>query len=889
MKKLYLAGISLLLIYFLHLPTVANAQTDPCNGDITLSSQAEVDAWPAVYGCSVPIGNLTISGPDITNIDSLYSITYVNGDLNIINNPLLQNLDGLHNCTGSVSMTVDSNPSLVDVEGLSAVIYSFETISITRNNALQHFDGLRNLPWIRVLRIIGNNALLDLDLSALTDVTDLTIGFNPSLQNIQGLRNLAVVRTALNISNNTSLQNLEGLNALARITGILNIDGNTSLANIDALSNLSDMSGSQNAALVIQNNPLITNLDALSKLTAVSGSLRSQVTIVNNQALSDVNGLAALKDIHGGLSSVLTVTDNPNLTMCCGLYQVVYNHSWNVGACEANNTCSTITIERNGPDCTENGILNNCIPEDQKCNGNIRLTTQEAVDAFPNRGCTVLTGSLLISGAWIEDLTPLSALVEVEDLSIHDNYILESLDGLENITKAKNIFLQSGDQLKDISMPGLTEVTGSLELATPAVTILDAFSSLTTIGKDFKIDYSGHLKGFDLPALTSIGGNLVLKNIVSLSNVDGFSNLTTIGGKLEIFNNDMLLNLDGFSSIESIGSDAGVSISITGNASLEWCCGVGRVLQDHLYSGSADISNNSASCTKEAVEAQGPCCPEGSELPADKFVFAENARGYAPHSTNIIVRDYEPGIMYELHNDADNSIVAGPQPGDVGLYASNIMETTTFNVLARNPETGCRNTMSTKPVVTILTHPDSTDCSSVPSLDKDLVAESDEVSPGGATNIIVIDYDEGVEYTLWNDADSMQVAGPWPGNVGLYTGSLNETTTFNVTATDEATGCIQQMSEKITISVSGNEAIVANVYPNPADGEFTVEWPDQVSETYQLSVTDFSGNVIRKEIVQKDEASFKKQLDLRPLRQGIYFLSIRGSNGAVVNKKLMIN
>jgi hypothetical protein len=89
------------------------------------------------------------------------------------------------------------------------------------------------------------------------------------------------------------------------------------------------------------------------------------------------------------------------------------------------------------------------------------------------------------------------------------------------------------------------------------------------------------------------------------------------------------------------------------------------------------------------------------QLPLDKQVFAEVSEGPAPLATNIIVNQYQDGVMYTLRNDADNSVVAGPQPGSWAFYVQGITQTTVYNVLATNPQTGCQRQLSTKPVVTI--------------------------------------------------------------------------------------------------------------------------------------------------------------------------------------------
>jgi hypothetical protein len=67
----------------------------PCEGvclkDTVLASQAQVDS----FSCKKISGNLTISGSDITHLDSLFGLTAIGGDLIISNNPGLTDLDGL--------------------------------------------------------------------------------------------------------------------------------------------------------------------------------------------------------------------------------------------------------------------------------------------------------------------------------------------------------------------------------------------------------------------------------------------------------------------------------------------------------------------------------------------------------------------------------------------------------------------------------------------------------------------------------------------------------------------------------------------------------------------------------------------------------------------------
>jgi hypothetical protein len=196
-------------------------------------------------------------------------------------------------------------------------------------------------------------------------------------------------------------------------------------------------------------------------------------------------------------------------------------------------------------------------------------------------------------------------------------------------------------------------------------------------------------------------------------------------------------------------------------------------------------------CAPSSANAQ--CSDE--QLPQDKFVFAENPQGPAPHSTNFIVNHHEEGIMYTLRRDADNSIVAGPQSGAIGLFVQGVTETTVYNVLARNPVTGCERQMSTKPVITII----STECS--PPADRQVVVEDDTGNAPHATNIIVEDPQPGILYSLRLNSDNTVIDGPQQGAEPLFTGEINQTTQYNVLALDSETQCETVLSTRPVVTI----------------------------------------------------------------------------------------
>src|SRR5258706_4919899 len=121
-----------------------------CRGDISLTTQAEVDAFPVTYGCTEITGTLTISGADITHLDSLYFVTKVDGDLRIGSNPNLTSLKGLSSLTyvGAggggpyPGLSITDNSSLINVSGLSKLTSITGALNISNNSSLTNLDSL---------------------------------------------------------------------------------------------------------------------------------------------------------------------------------------------------------------------------------------------------------------------------------------------------------------------------------------------------------------------------------------------------------------------------------------------------------------------------------------------------------------------------------------------------------------------------------------------------------------------------------------------------------------------------------------------------------------------------------------------------------------------------
>lgn len=879
MKNSYRAVFIFMMLF--EITTTGYTQTAACNSSVTLSTQAQVDAWPITHGCSLVLGDLTISGADITHLDSLYTLQNVNSKF-YVGNTLLTDLNGLINFRFAKSIKIQSNPNLISLEGFTSIEGSWDTLDISSNPKLESLQGLSHLSKAQRVRITNNPKLKNLvGLENVRGVQSMELSTNTALSSVEALRGLTG-GVSIDVSNNASLPSLDGLNNISSME-FLRIRGNTILTNIDALSSVTELNGF-NSQILILYNPALANLNGLSSLTKVGGTYLSEIVIQGNAVLADVNGLASLTDIFSPYRTTFNVQDNPQLGMCCGVYRILEKFSNLGGNCT--NNCASIDISGNTGQCTESGILHNCIPGGEKCNGNIVLNNQSSIDAFPSsRGCTTMTGTLTISsyyGGGIYNLDSLSSLISVDNLIISNNNFLVSLEGLGQITRTKDLVINTNDQVKNSGLKSLQRVDGDFQLINN--------SQLTEVGT---------------PALTSIGGSLYVESQPKLDNINVFRNITSLGGRLQIRNNNMLTNLDGLSALNIIGNDSGVSINLEHNINLQWCCGLSGILTDHHYTGSVYIAGNGASCTQSAITAEGPCCPPGSTYPLDKIALPEKSWGVAPVSTNIIIQDYQPGIFYTLRVDNGNILAAGPQTGDVGLFVQNINVDTEFNVVARDTATNCSLEMTVHPFVHAYQYPPIS-CSSVPN-DKQVVAEQDSGPSGMSTNIIVLNGDDNVVYALrQSDQPGVWISGAYPSSVGLYTGTLSKTTTFSIVAIDVDTHCSQDLSTLITITIDDNSSPATRIAsdvnpnlekpvnhsviisPNPSSGEFDLTINrDFVTQCY-FTVSDMVGRNIAQKEIHSSESLINVHMNLVGVPAGIYILSIQEGNGAQTVKKIII-
>ncbi len=282
---------------------------------------------------------------------------------------------------------------------------------------------------------------------------------------------------------------------------------------------------------------------------------------------------------------------------------------------------------------------------------NVTLNSQAQVNAFGATNPTTVNGNLTISGSDITELTPLSTLTSISgDLVIFQNSVLTSLSGLDALTSlggllyiavnssltslagldalssvGSNLYVQNNTALTEFcalytllngdGLVGTYNVTGNASNPTIAQVIAGGPCIVRCIGNvilttQAEVDafdcteITGNLtiSGADisdltpLSTLTSVGGNLSIRNNALLTNLAGLDAVTSIGGRLSISSNNTLTSLAGLDAITSLGG----GLSIISNNALTSLAGLDAItsLGGDLY-----ISSNNTLTSLAGLDA----------------------------------------------------------------------------------------------------------------------------------------------------------------------------------------------------------------------------------------------------------------------------------------------
>ncbi len=422
-------------------------------GNYYFISQADIDDFGANYpGCFDLGGDVTINGPDISDLSGLEQVTSIDGNLVIGrtytmqgHNPLLCSLAGLENLTQvSGNLNIIYNDSLRSLTGLNNLISVGGNLWVIWNEVLESLSLPGELSFVGGDLYIRNNAALE-DLAGMESLASIggnfTIEGNPNLDSLTGMENLQNIGGAFEIKW-SPVKNMTGLESMNSIGGDLFLYNCNSLTSLSDLGNLNTIGGSFRF-----DQTALTDLEGLGNLHSIGCNLEIGIW-EGNPNLVSLNGLQNLDSIGGTLA-----IRHSHLTNLSGLenidpgsitnLSIIQNYS--LTNCEVESICSYLSspngivwIHDNNEGCQspfhiahECGITLPCLP-----NGYYHFNSQEDINDFvAYSDCTELAGDVIISGYDITDLSGLSRVTSIGgELNVNLNPYLAGLSGLDNIS-----------------------------------------------------------------------------------------------------------------------------------------------------------------------------------------------------------------------------------------------------------------------------------------------------------------------------------------------------------------------------------------------------------------------------------------------------------------------
>jgi hypothetical protein len=113
--------------------------------------------------------------------------------------------------------------------------------------------------------------------------------------------------------------------------------------------------------------------------------------------------------------------------------------------------------------------------------------------------------------------------------------------------------------------------------------------------------------------------------------------------------------------------------------------------------------------------------------------------------------------------------------------------------------------------------------------------------------------------------------------------------TYNLkaVATDNLKASSESSILQFTVVAYNEGREYFNLYPNPNNGRFTVDFSSMVdAESFMLTVVDLIGNTVYREEISSNEST--RQFDLSYLKSGIYVLMIAAGK-ILLTQKLILN
>jgi hypothetical protein len=168
------------------------------------------------------------------------------------------------------------------------------------------------------------------------------------------------------------------------------------------------------------------------------------------------------------------------------------------------------------------------------------------------------------------------------------------------------------------------------------------------------------------------------------------------------------------------------------------------------------------------------------------------------------------------------------------------------------------------------------------------------------TSSITVNVNVAVIPTVSQAGNTLTASGAtsyqWYLDGNILVGETNSTITatqngsYTVVTTD-ANGCSATSAAVVVNGIGIKEVvntIATNIYPNPTVGAFTVEISLDAKNDYTIEISDVLGRVINSEKVITSR-TFSKNYDFSNEVNGVYFITIQGSDKSKTVKRIVLN
>ncbi len=615
MKPIFL----LLLFTLLVTPVIGQVV---CEGDVILTTQAEVDA----FTCTEVKGTVLISGPDITNLNALSALEKV-GEHFIINEAHnLLNLDGLENLTHvTCSFEIKNNENIREISAVSNLTRVGRNLTFSGNSSLTSLAGISQIDSVLNINVFDNPSLYFCCELAPIIENGGVYGY-ANIYNNAGFCRLETVETCdsdeiicdgdLIVSSQEEINNLN----CTIILGDLTLRVESEAFDLSPLQRLKEISGTLNLEFALQQS--LTGLSGLEKvgediyLENTNYQSFLEIDLSPLESLTSVNSLTITEGIFTGTLPSYSDTI-PELIMGPG-------------------GIISPEVLSNSPG-TKHIFISLGYDERYKdvipllLDGGDLIVDSGNFSLAGLRGITSL-GELRLTGLTMPSFFGFEDLIFVDKLNFLGVNVKGDYCGISNLLRNGTInelsWLFSVEQEQILNNCNYTtactpEIDTEIGKICQGDIVLDSQQDIDmfdceVINGDLTIRGSGISSLEGLSSLQEIGGSLVIENLPQLTSLTGLENLVKINCSLTVSGNSELTSLDELSSLEVLGSNLVIeennnlisinalanvnqirNLFIFNNPELTECCGI-RDLIINATEGVL-IGNNKPDCSQTEI------------------------------------------------------------------------------------------------------------------------------------------------------------------------------------------------------------------------------------------------------------------------------------------------